>query len=170
MGQMAQKISAVDKEELLKILNVAYAEEWLAYYQYWIGAQVAVGPMRKAVAAEFMEHAHEELEHAEKVSKRIIELGGTPILDPRDWEETALCKYDVPEKPYVVNLLEQNLVAERCAIVRYQKICEMTFGKDFVTYKMAAEILEDEVEHEEEIGAYREDIEMTFAHKDEVQK
>ncbi|MDD7313478.1 MAG: ferritin-like domain-containing protein [bacterium] len=170
MGQMAQKISAVDKEELLKILNVAYAEEWLAYYQYWIGAQVAVGPMRKAIAAEFMEHAHEELEHAEKVSKRIIELGGTPILDPRDWEETALCKYDAPEKPYVVNLLEQNLVAERCAIVRYQKICEMTFGKDFVTYKMAAEILEDEVEHEEEIGAYREDIEMTFAHKDEVQK
>lgn len=170
MGQMAQKISAVDKEDLLKILNVAYAEEWLAYYQYWIGAQVAVGPMRKAVAAEFMEHAHEELEHAEKVAKRIIELGGTPILDPRDWEETALCKYDAPAKPYIVNLLEQNLVAERCAIVRYQKICEMTFGKDFTTYKMAAEILEDEVEHEEEIGAYREDIEMTFAHRDETQK
>ena len=170
MGQMAQKISAVDKEDLLKILNVAFAEEWLAYYQYWIGAQVAVGPMRKAVAAEFMEHAHEELEHAEKVAKRIIELGGTPILDPRDWEETALCKYDAPAKPYIVNLLEQNLVAERCAIVRYQKICEMTFGKDFATYKMAAEILEDEVEHEEEIGAYREDIEMTFAHRDETQK
>ncbi len=165
MGQMAQKISQVDKEELLKILNVAFAEEWLAYYQYWLGARLAVGPMRKAVAAEFEEHAGEELEHAEKLAARIIELGGTPVLDPQEWQSVAMCKYDAPAKPYVMNLLEQNLVAERCAIVRYQKICEMTFGKDFDTYRMSADILREEIEHEEEIGAYKDDINAAFERK-----
>ena len=169
MGQLAQKISKVDREELLKILNISYAEEWLAYYQYWVGAQVAVGPMRKAVAAEFIEHANEELHHASRLSARIIELGGTPVLDPAVWQKVALCKYEAPEKPYVVNLLEENLVAERCAIARYQKICEMTEGKDIVTYNLSAEILKDEVEHEEEIGAYQEDIEQTFRYHDKPQ-
>lgn len=169
MGQLAQKISKVDREELLKVLNIAYAEEWLAYYQYWVGAQVAVGPMRKAIAAEFIEHANEELHHASRLSARIIELGGTPVLDPAVWQKVALCKYEAPEKPYVVNLLEENLVAERCAIARYQKICEMTEGKDIVTYELSAEILKDEVEHEEEIGAYQEDIEQTFRYHNKPQ-
>ena len=60
MGQMAQKISKVDHDELLKALNEALWEEWLAYYQYWVGALVAKGPMRTSIVAEFMEHANEE--------------------------------------------------------------------------------------------------------------
>ena len=65
MGEMAKKISNIDNEELLKVLNEAFAEEWLAYYQYWIGAQVIEGPMRTSIQGEFMKHAKEELEHAE---------------------------------------------------------------------------------------------------------
>ena len=91
MGEMAQKISKVDHEELLKVLNMAFAEEWLAYYQYWVGAQVAVGPMRTSIVEEFMEHANEELKHAKWLSDRIIQLGGTPVLDPKDWESIAQC-------------------------------------------------------------------------------
>lgn len=64
MGEMAQRISKVDKEELLKILNCAFAEEWLAYYQYWVGAKVAEGLERPKVVKEFMEHAGEELKPA----------------------------------------------------------------------------------------------------------
>ncbi|MBE6454554.1 MAG: ferritin [Alphaproteobacteria bacterium] len=169
MGEMSQKISGVDKEELLNILNVAFAEEWLAYYQYWLGAFVAVGPQRKAISAEFMEHANEELDHATKLASRIIELGGTPILNPAEWQKTAKCKYDAPDKPYVINLLEQNLVAERCAIVRYQKICEMTESKDFATYQMSLDILKDEIEHEEEIGAFKSDIEAQTRYQDGFQ-
>lgn len=169
MGQMAQKISHVDREELLNILNVAFAEEWLAYYQYWLGAQVAVGPMRDAITKEFMEHADEELDHATKLATRIIQLGGTPVLDPNEWQKIALCKYDAPSKPYVMNLLEQNLVAERCAIVRYQKICEMTFGKDFDTYRMSADILREEIEHEEEIGTFKDDINAAVQYQNNMQ-
>ncbi len=167
MAQMAQKILQVDKDELLKVLNVAFAEEWLAYYQYWLGARLAVGPMRQAVAAEFAEHAAEELEHAGKLAARIIELGGTPVLSPEEWPQTALCKYEAPAEPYVETLLEQNLTAERCAITRYQKICELTFGKDFTTYALSADILREELEHEEELNAYKDDIEATFNHQNE---
>lgn len=91
MGQMAQKISKVDHDELLKALNEALSEEWLAYYQYWVGALVAKGPMRTSIVAEFMEHANEEYDHANKLGKRIIELGGTPVLDPKQWENLARC-------------------------------------------------------------------------------
>ena len=169
MGEMAQKISKTDREELLKLLNIAYAEEWLAYYQYWLGARLVTGPERKSVAEEFIEHANEEFDHAQKLATRIIELGGTPILDPNDWQKIALCKYDAPSKPYVMNLLEQNLVAERCAIVRYQKICEMTQSNDYETYRMASKILHEEIEHEEEIGSFKNDINMLMEYKNGMQ-
>lgn len=160
MSEMAVKISKVNNKALLDLLNVAFAEEWLAYYQYWIGAQVAKGMLRSAVAGEFMEHAKEELEHAEKLAKRIIELNGTPLIDPDMWKKTAKCKYEAPENPCVSALLKQNVDSEKCAVARYQQICEMTDGKDFVTFHMAREILEEEIEHEQELGDFLEDIEL----------
>ena len=165
MGQIAQKIVDVDKEELLNILNVAYAEEWLAYYQYWLGAQLIVGPERKPIAEEFIEHANEEFKHAKKLADRIIQLGGVPVLEPKEWQNIALCKYEAPTKPYTMNLLEQNLTAERCAIIRYQKICEMTDGKDYDTFRLASKILHEEIEHEQEIGDFKDDIEMSDRYK-----
>ena len=89
MGQMAQKISKVNRGELLKALNEALSEEWLAYYQYWVGALVAKGPSRTSIVAEFTEHANEELDHANQLGQRIIELGGPPVLDPKNWDELA---------------------------------------------------------------------------------
>lgn len=164
MGEMAQKTSKTDIAKLLEMLNIAFAEEWLAYYQYWIGAQVATGPMRTSITAEFMEHAEEELKHAKWLSDRIIQLGGTPILDPKDFENVAQCRYDAPNNPYIMNLLEQNLVAERCAVTRYQGICEMTFGKDFETFRVSAKILKEELEHEQEMGDFIEDIKASVLH------
>ncbi len=162
MGEMAQKIVDLNREELIKELNVAFAEEWLAYYQYWIGAKVAVGIMRPSIIEEFIEHANEELKHAEWISDRIVQLGGTPVLDPQDWKSVAQCKYDPPLDPYVLTLIEQNLNAERCAIARYQKICDMTHGKDYETFRISEKILKEEIEHEQEIGDLGEDIRTTI--------
>lgn len=64
----------LDVESLLSQLNAALSEEWLAYYQYWVGALVAEGAMRANVQAEFEEHANEELGHAKLLADRIIEL------------------------------------------------------------------------------------------------
>ncbi len=158
MGEMAQKIAKVDYDELIKTLNIAFAEEWLAYYQYWLGALLAVGPHRTSIAEEFNEHANEELKHANMIANRIIELGGTPVLSPEKWGETAICRYEEPSNPYTVELLKQNLISERCAIARYEKICEMTFGKDYETHRVAAKILHEELEHEQEITDFQDDI------------
>ncbi len=85
MGKEGIKVSSVDVDKLLEMLNAALAEEWLAYYQYWIGARVMEGPMRSEVEPELLTHANEELAHAEMVANRIIQLGGTPVTNPVDW-------------------------------------------------------------------------------------
>ena len=69
------------------------------------------------------------------------------------------CNYEEPKDPYVEAILNQNLIGERCAIDRYQQIAEFTKNKDHSTYQMAINILDDELEHEEDIEAWLEDLE-----------
>ena len=158
MGEYAQKISTANKKELIQLLKCAYAEEWLAYYQYWIGAKVAEGLERPHVEAEFKEHALEELKHADWLADRIIQLGDTPVLHPMDFEKYAKCKYEKPEIPDTKILVAQNLAAERCAIARYQEICEFSQDKDYETFRVSRKILKEELEHEQEM----EDFEADF--------
>ncbi|HDS03437.1 MAG TPA: ferritin [Firmicutes bacterium] len=160
MGKRGVEILNLDVNALIKMLNEALAEEWLAYYQYWIGSRVIEGPMRTEVEPELKIHADEELNHAVLVADRIIQLGGTPILSPADWMKTARCEYETPDDPYVEVILEQNLNGERCAIQRYKEICDFTLGKDAATYQMALSILQDELEHEQEIEDWINDINL----------
>lgn len=148
----------LDVDSLLSQLNAALSEEWLAYYQYWVGALVAEGAMRANVQAEFEEHAVEELAHAKLIADRIIELEGVPVLDPKKWFEWARCKYDIPADFDVVSLLNQNVSSERCAIIRYQEIAQFTNGLDFTTCDIAKHILAQEEEHEQDLQDYITDI------------
>ena len=167
MGKKSINIANLDVEKLLEMLNGALAEEWLAYYQYWIGARIMEGPMRSEVEPELLVHADEELGHALLVVNRIIQLGGTPVLNPADWPKIARCKYEEPTDPYIERILEQNLDGERCAIERYQELSAFTEGKDYATYQMAVQILNDELEHEDDIESWLVDIERL---KEEIRK
>ena len=140
------------------MLNKAFADEWLAYYQYWVGAKIAKGPMRGAVVAELEQHATEELGHAEMLTLRILQLGGTPILRPEDWYKKINCGYEAPEDPSVRALLKQNIKGEQCAIDAYQKLLNTVKDKDPITYNIILGILQDEVEHEEDLQAILEDL------------
>ena len=160
MGTKGRAIVGIDVDSLIKTLNKALADEWLAYYQYWVGAKVAKGPMRGAVTAELIQHATEELGHAELLANRILQLGGTPLLKPEDWYKMTNCGYEAPEDPYVEVLLDQNIKGEQCAIGAYQQLVELTKEADPVTYEMALSILTDEIEHEEDLQALLEDIEL----------
>ena len=159
MGEMAKKIAKLDVEHLIEELNAAFAEEWLAYYQYWLGAKVAMGLQRSEIVREFMEHANEELKHAGWVADRIIQLGGTPLLNPAEWTEVARCKYLEPQKFDVWSLLHDNLEAERCAINRYEEICNLTDNKDYETFRISEKILKEELEHEQELEDFVADLE-----------
>ena len=160
MGTKGRAIIGLDVEELLKLLNKAFADEWLAYYQYWVGAKVAKGPMKDAIIAELLQHATEELGHANLVADRIIQLGGTPLTTPRVWFDWSNCGYDPPDDPFVRTLLQQNIQAEQCAIGVYDQMMKLTEGKDPLTYNMALTILTQEVEHEEDLQALLEDLDL----------
>ena len=151
--------------ELITLLNKAFADEWLAYYQYWLGAKVAVGIPREAVVAELIQHATDELRHAGMVADRIIQLGGTPLIEPKEWYEFANCGYAKPENPDVRALLKQNIEGEQCAISVYKKLMDYTQDKDTVTYDMALQIMTDEIEHEEDLEAIQEDIIVMLGEK-----
>ena len=101
MGTFGRKIVDTDVEELVNILNKAFSDEWLAYYQYRIGSKIVHGPMKEAVIAELTLHATEELGHAVMVTTRIIQLGGTPVTSPQDWYKLTNCGYEAPDDPYV---------------------------------------------------------------------
>ena len=125
-AQAAVKAAGIKVSELVDLLNKAYADEWLAYYQYWLGAKVAAGIPKAEVIKELEEHATEELEHAGLLADRIIELGGTPVLEPKLWYEVANCRYAAPKDPDVRTLIEQNIKGEQCAIAVYYKLLEFT--------------------------------------------
>ncbi len=158
MGKQGIKVVGVDVNKLLDMLNGALSEEWLAYYQYWIGARLMEGPMRSEVEPELILHADQELGHALLVVSRIIQLGGTPVINPNEWTKLAKCTYEEPSDPYIEVILEQNLNGERCAIQRYQEIADFTEGKDHSTHQMAVQILNEELEHENDIEGWIKDI------------
>ena len=151
-------IKGIDIGELITTLNKAYADEWLAYYQYFIEAKVIKGIMKDAAIAELQQHANDELRHANMVADRILQLGGTPLLHPKEWFEQTNCGYDAPNEFDVVNILEDAIKGEQCAISVYSQIADLTRDKDIVTYDMVSQILADEVEHEEDLQALHDDI------------
>ena len=157
MGTKGKEIVSVDVKKLLKLLNKAYADEWLAYYQYWVGAKLAKGPMRGVVTRELEEHASDELKHAGMLTGRIMQLGGEPLLAPQDWYKNTNCGYDAPSDSNIKTLLKQNIKGERCAISVYRKLAEFVKDKDSITYNMVLDILEDEVEHEDDLENILED-------------
>lgn len=101
MKQVSAEVLNLDVQKLIEMLNAALCEEWLAYYQYWVGARVTEGPMRSEIESEMLKHADEELSHAVKLIDRIIQLGGTPVLSPDQWMKMARCKYEAPTDPYI---------------------------------------------------------------------
>ena len=151
-------IKGIEISEIITVLNKAYADEWLAYYQYFIEAKVIKGIMKDAAIAELEQHATDELRHANMVADRILQLGGTPLLNPQEWFTHTNCGYEEPKDFDVVSILEDSIKGEQCAITVYSQLAEMTKDKDIVTYDIVSSILADEVEHEEDLQALYDDI------------
>jgi bacterioferritin len=107
MGTKGRAIVGTNADRLVELLNEAFADERLSYYRYWLGAKTVAGPMKDAVIAELIQHAADELRHADLISNRIIQLGGTPVRSPKQWFHTMNCDYDGPMDPYVGKILEQ---------------------------------------------------------------
>jgi bacterioferritin len=114
--------------------------------------------LKDATITELNQHAADELRHATLISGRILQLGGTPLLSPKDWFTHSNCGYDAPENFDVLSILEQAIKGEQCAISTYNEVLNITREKDIITYDMVSTILADEVEHEEDLQALYDDI------------
>jgi bacterioferritin len=151
-------IKGIEVSEIINLLNRAYADEWLAYYQYFIESKVVKGIMKDAAIFELNQHAADELRHATMVADRIIQLGGTPLLHPNEWMKMTNCGYDEPKIFDVVAILEDSIKGEQCAIKTYSSLVDLVKDKDIVTYDIVSQILADEVTHEEDLQALHDDI------------
>ncbi len=153
MAMTRTDIINFDVNELINLLNKAYADEWLAYYQYWVSAQIVTGLMRESAVSELTEHAEDELKHAGMLAERIVQLGGTPITNPDDFNKVANCTYLNPTDTSVKAIIKQGVDGERCAIEVYNKLLELVKDKDVITHHVILDILKDEVEHETDFEA-----------------
>lgn len=151
MGQRGRKTVNLNVEDLLADLKKVYLDELLAFYSYWITAEVAEGFHGEELTEHFQEEAKDELEHAQKWAKRITELGGDPAIHPSEWEGQANGPWTAPRRDWsdADGMVEDQIKAERGAIDAYNRLAQKTFGKDPVTYMLATEALADEVGHEE---------------------
>jgi len=151
MGKQARAIVDLSLKDLIKDLNKAYCDEWLAFYLYWYMAQTVSGKAYEDMK-EFLEKtAKDELEHATELADLITKLGDAPIANMMDLEKNANAPYMMPPK----NTADINRIirivteAEAGAIEVYNKIAKKTLGKDNVTYQLVTHILSEEVDHEE---------------------
>ncbi len=154
VGKKGREIVNVDIQELLKDLNSAYADEWIAYFYYTWAADFIEGPDYPTVASELDRIAKDEFEHMSELSDRIFELGGEPERDLEDLQRIATCKkvtFPKNERD-LESVLKAVADAEGCAIDVYTKLIKKLsacYEKDVRTFHLIEHILSEEIQHEE---------------------
>jgi len=139
-----------DRKAVIDILNDALATEIVCVLRYKRHYYMASGIHAKSIAAEFLEHATEEQGHADLIAMRIVQLGGAPDLSPASLQ--ARSHSDYVEGKDLVDMLEEDLVAERIAIDTYRDIIVYLGNDDPTTRRMMESILASEEEHAEDLS------------------
>ncbi|SCF18556.1 bacterioferritin [Micromonospora viridifaciens] len=138
-----------DPNPVIGVLNDVLATEIVCYLRYTQNA--AAGIDRFQVAAEFQEHAAEELQHALRAAERINQLGGAPDFDPATLARRSHTEYSAPESTDLNTMLRENLVAERIVIESYTEIVRWIGAADPTTRRLMEDILEEEEEHADDL-------------------
>jgi bacterioferritin len=149
-GAVTQNYGA-DPKVVIEVLNAALATEIVCVLRYKRHYFMAQGIASESVKLEFAEHATQEQEHADRIAERIVQLGGEPDLDPDTLTKRSHSEYK--EGGSLVEMLREDLVAERVAIESYREMVEWLHGKDSTTKRMLEEILAVEEEHAEDINS-----------------
>lgn len=134
-----------DREQAIAILQTVLATEIVCVLRYTMHAVAATGISSEAVKAEFDEHAKDESSHARAVAERINQLGGTPDLDPKGLESRSASQYG--EAHNLIEMIKENLVAERIAVDHYRELIRYFADRDPGTRRMLEWILVKEEEH-----------------------
>ena len=139
-----------DRNAVVKVLNDALATEIVCVLRYKRHYYMASGIHAQAVAAEFLEHANEEQAHADMIAARIVQLGGEPNYDPDGLTDRSHSEYVAGSS--LVDMIREDLVAERVAIDSYSQMIRFIAERDSSTRVMLEKILAAEEEHAEDLA------------------
>lgn len=138
-----------DRGRVVEVLNEALATELVCYLRYKRHYFMATGLNAGPVAAEFLEHAAQELTHADQLAARITQLQGDPDFNPDTLTHRSHAEY--VEGTNLVEMVKEDLVAERVAIASYQEIARWLGDNDSTTRRLMEEILAVEEEHADDL-------------------
>jgi bacterioferritin len=142
---------AADREAVIKMLNEALATEIVCMLRYKRHYFMATGIHAAPVAAEFLQHANEELLHADRLAERIIQLRGAPNFSPDGLAARSHAEY--VEGTTLKEMIKEDLIAERIAIESYREMIGYLGDKDPTTRRMLIEILALEEEHADDLSS-----------------
>ncbi len=137
------------REQICRLLNEALATELVCVLRYKRHYYSARGSAGRLAATEFLEHANEEQQHADRIAERIVQLGGDPDFDPRTLAGRSHSEYDAHES--LRAMLEADLFAERIAIESYREMVRYFGDRDPTSRRMMEEILAVEEEHADDL-------------------
>jgi len=139
-----------DRQTVIRVLNEALATEIVCVLRYKRHYFMAVGIHAQSVAAEFLEHATEEQGHADQIAERITQLGGSPNFNPEGMLSRSHSEYTEGET--LVEMIKENLVAERIAIDSYAEIVRYLGNDDVTSRRMMEGILAVEEQHADDLA------------------
>lgn len=148
-GPVTEKYAA-NVEVVQKLLNEALATEIVCVLRYKRHYFMARGLNSEPVAQEFSEHAAEEQDHADQIATRIVQLGGSPNLNPEGLLGRSASEY--VEGETLMDMIKEDLVAERIAIDTYKEMIQYIKDSDPTTRRMLEEILAKEEEHADDLA------------------
>lgn len=134
-----------DVDRAVDVLNQALATELVCVLRYKRHYYMSRGIYKDAVASEFLEHANQEQEHADQIAERITQLGGAPNFNPEGLASRSHSEYKEGES--MIDMIKENLVAERVAIESYREMVRFFGDNDPTTRRMLESILAVEEEH-----------------------
>ncbi|MCW2946076.1 MAG: ferritin Dps family protein [Actinoallomurus sp.] len=134
-----------DLERVIQVCNEALATEIVCVLRYKRHYYTASGIHAEPVANEFLEHARDEQDHADRLAGRIVQLGGEPDFDPARLSVRAHTEYDASMD--LVDMIKEDLIAERVAIASYTEIAQWLGEGDPTTRRLFEDLLADEEDH-----------------------
>ncbi len=154
-GAVTQGYSA-DRETVLRLLNESLATELVCVLRYKRHYYMASGLKASVAAAEFLEHAEQEAQHADKLAERIVQLGGEPEFNPDTLSKNSHAQYVAGNT--LKEMVYEDLVAERIAVDSYREIIQYLGDSDPTTRRVFEEILAQEEEHADDMADILNDL------------
>lgn len=142
------------RDAIVKLLNDSLATELVCVLRYKRHHFMATGLSSPKIAEEFLVHANEESAHADRIARRIVQLGGEPDFSPNTLQQRSHADYD--ESNELQAMIRSNLIAERIAVETYRQMIGLIGDKDPTTRRLLEDILAEEEEHAEELSDWLE--------------